>query len=89
MAQAASFDNLCRVSGLDEEQAVTALEELLQRQLLIEPPALQRWAHDPVYTFSHQKVSEVVYAEAGTARRRMLHRRAFAVLQAMAVPAAS
>ena len=86
LAQAASFDNLCRVSGLDERQALAALEELLKRQLLIEPPALQRWAHDPVYTFSHQKVSEVVYAEAGTARRRMLHRRAFAVLQAMAVP---
>ena len=86
LAQAASFDNLCRVSGLDERQAVTALEELLKRQLLIEPPAVQRWARDPVYTFSHQKVSEAVYAEARTARRRMLHRRAFGVLQAMAVP---
>ena len=85
LAQAASFDNLCRVTGLDERQAVTALEELLKRQLLIEPPALQRWAPDPVYTFSHQKVSEVVYAETGTARRRMLHRRAFGILQAMAV----
>jgi tetratricopeptide (TPR) repeat protein len=86
LAQAASFDNLCRVSGLDERQAVTALEELLKRQLLIEPPALQPWEPDPVYTFSHQKVSEVVYAEVGTARRRMLHRRAFEILQAMAVP---
>ncbi len=86
LAQAASFDNLCHVSGLDERQAVAALEELLKRQLLIEPPAQQRWAPDPVYTFSHQKVSEVVYAEARTARRRMLHRRAFAVLQALAVP---
>ena len=87
LAQAASFDNLCRVSGLDETQAVAALEELLRRQLLIEPPAQPRWAPDPVYTFSHQKVSEVVYAEAGTARRRLLHRRAFAVLQALAAPA--
>jgi len=86
LAQAASFDNLCHVSGLDERQAVAALEELLRRQLLIEPPAQQRWAPDPVYTFSHQKVSEVVYAEAGTARRRMLHRRAYAVLQAPVVP---
>ena len=88
LAQAASFDNLCHVSGLDESQALIALEELLKRQLLIEPPTLQSWASDPVYTFSHQKVSEVVYAEAGTVRRRMLHRRAFAVLQALAVPAA-
>ncbi len=87
LAQAASFDNLCHVTGLDETQAVAALEELLRRQLLVEPPALQRWAPDPVYTFSHQKVSEVVYAAAGAARRRMLHRRALAALQAEAVPA--
>ncbi len=88
LAQSASFDNLCHVSGLDESQAVAALEELHKRQLLIEPPATQRWTPDPVYTFSHQKVSEVVYSEAGTARRRMLHRRAFDVLQALAVPSA-
>jgi tetratricopeptide (TPR) repeat protein len=45
-------------------------------------------ARDPIYAFSHQKISEVVYAEAGTARRRMLHRRTFEVLQGGNVPAA-
>ncbi len=89
LAQAASFDHLCRVAGLEEIQAMAALDELLSRQLLLEAddatPVLGR---DPVYRFSHHKVGEVVYAEAGTARRRMLHRRAFEALQATAAPPA-
>jgi DNA-binding SARP family transcriptional activator len=89
LAQNASFDHLCRVSGLEEMQAMAALDELLSRQLLREGdeglPALGR---GPVYSFSHQKVSEVVYAEAGAARRRLLHRRAFEALQASVAPAA-
>ena len=88
LAQAASFDNLCRVSGLDEMQAMTALEELLNRQLLLETDEMQTLTHHPIYTFSHQKVREVVYSEARTARRRMLHRRAFEALQTAATPAA-
>ena len=82
MAQSATFDNLCRVTGLDELKALSALDELLNRQLLLETGELQTVVHDPVYSFSHQKVSEVVYAEAGRARRRLLHRRAFEILQA-------
>lgn len=89
LGQAASFDHLCRVAGLEEVQALTALDELLARQLLLEAddtsPAPNR---DPAYSFSHQKLGEVVYTEAGTARRRILHRRAFEVLQAAMAPAA-
>lgn len=88
LAQAASFDNLCRVAGLDEAQAVSALDELLHRQLLLEAEDAQTFVRDLTYSFSHQKVSEVVYAEAGTARRRLLHRRALATLQTVATPAA-
>lgn len=88
LAQEASFDNLCRVSGLEDVQAVNALEELLNRQLLLETDDAKTMARDPIYAFSHQKISEVVYAEAGTARRRMLHHRTFKVLQGGTVPAA-
>jgi len=89
LVQEASFDHLCRVAGLEEIQAMKALDELLSRQLLLEADeALAVPGRDLVYSFSHQKVSEEVYAEAGTARRRILHRRAFEALQAKAAPPA-
>ena len=89
LGQEASFDHLCRVAGLEEIQALTALDELLARQLLLEPDeASPGSGHDLIYSFSHQKLGEVVYTEAGAARRRILHRRAFEVLQATTTPAA-
>jgi DNA-binding SARP family transcriptional activator len=89
LGQEASFDHLCRVAGLDEIRALTALDELLARGLLLEADeASPAPGRDPTYSFSHHKLSEVVYAEAGGARRRMLHRRAFEVLQAATAPAA-
>lgn len=58
LAQEASFGYLCRVAGLEEIQAMAALDELLSRQLLLEPAeALPAPGRDPVYTFSHQKIS--------------------------------
>ncbi|HEX6384250.1 MAG TPA: tetratricopeptide repeat protein, partial [Anaerolineae bacterium] len=89
LAHAATFNHLCRVTGLEETEALAALDNLLNRQLLLEAnEGLLALARDPVYSFSHQKVSEVVYAEAGAARRRLLHRRAFEALQASAAPPA-
>jgi tetratricopeptide (TPR) repeat protein len=77
------------VAGLEESQALTALDELLARQLLLErDEVVTGSAYEPAYSFSHQKLGEVVYAEAGAARRRILHRRAFEALQATATPAA-
>jgi DNA-binding SARP family transcriptional activator/tetratricopeptide (TPR) repeat protein len=89
LGQEASFDNLCRVTGLEEAQALTALDELLAEELLREAEgASPAPGHEPTYSFSHHKLGEVVYAEAGAARRRILHRRAFEALQAIAAPAA-
>ncbi len=89
LGQEASFDRLCRVAGLEEAQALTALDELLARQLLLEADeASPEPGRDPAYSFSHHKLGEIVYAEAGAARRRMLHRRALEALQATAAPAA-
>ncbi|MEM7800451.1 MAG: hypothetical protein AAF633_14750 [Chloroflexota bacterium] len=68
---------------LEEIDAVETLDDLLGKQLLHETTnPLSLPYHDPVYSFTHQKVSDVVYATASTARRRMLHRRAFQALQA-------
>jgi DNA-binding SARP family transcriptional activator len=89
LAEEASFNHLCQVAGLEEIRVMEALDELLSRQLLLETDeALSTFGRDPIYTFSHQKVSEVVYTEAGAARRRILHRRAFETLQASAAPPA-
>lgn len=86
LAQHAAFDHLCHVAGLQELPAIEALDDLLGKQLLQEVESLLD--HEPIYSFTHQKVGEVVYAEAGTARRRLLHRRAFETLQTVATPAA-
>jgi DNA-binding SARP family transcriptional activator/predicted ATPase len=89
LGQEAKFDNLCRVAGLDVIQALAALDELLARQLLLEADeASAAPIRDTAYNFSHQMLREVVYSEAGSARRRVLHRRTFEALQATAASAA-
>jgi DNA-binding SARP family transcriptional activator/tetratricopeptide (TPR) repeat protein len=84
----ASFDRLCLVSGLAENEALTALDELLTRQLLLEDEDAAGSGREPGYGFSHQKLGDVVYEKAGAARRRILHRRAFEALQTTAGAAA-
>lgn len=65
---------LARTSGLAEGDLVTALDELWQRRIL-------REQGDEAYTFSHDKLREVVYSSLNPTRRRMLHRQ---VAQALA-----
>lgn len=84
--QHATFDHLCHVAGLAEMSAIAALDDLLNKQLLQEVHTAYP-AHDPLYSFTHQKVSEAVYAEAGAARRRRLHRRAYHTLLTTAAAA--
>lgn len=89
LGQQASFDHLVRVAGLEEEQALTVLDELLARQLLQEADEAGPWPNrEIVYRFSHHMFSEVIYSEAGAARRRLLHRRAFEALRTDEAPAA-
>jgi predicted ATPase/DNA-binding SARP family transcriptional activator len=89
LGQQASFDRLRRVAGLEETQALIALDELLNRQLLLETEETSLAPiREPAYSFSHHKLREVIYREAGAARRRILHRRAFETLREEAAPAA-
>ena len=82
LANEITFQQLCHVADLAEGEALTALDELLDKQLLLEMDEVSlAIGHEPQYRFSHHKVSEMVYAEAGAARRRILHRRAFEILQ--------
>jgi tetratricopeptide (TPR) repeat protein len=77
LGRACRFERLCQVAGIEELEGLLALDELLKSQLLLETAAVAR-----PYTFAHDKIRDVVYTEAGDARRRVYHRRAFEALQA-------
>lgn len=74
-----SFDfDTCRIaSGRSEEEAVTAIEALLARGLIVELPAAGPGtaAAAPHYDFSHNQIRALVYHDTSLVRRRLLHRR--------------
>ena len=75
-----TFDQLCRVADLNDNQALSALDEGVTRGLLQETGGRCFFAHDSIRAGA--------YAEAGEIRRRVLHRRALEALQtASASPA--
>jgi DNA-binding SARP family transcriptional activator/predicted ATPase len=74
-----SYTRLAQVAGLGEERGLSGLDELLNAYLLIETDNPGR-----PYTIAHDKIREVVYDEAGGARRRLFHRRAFKGLETAA-----
>lgn len=75
-----TFDQLCHVAEINDNAALSALDELLTRGLLRETGGRCYFAHDSIRAGA--------YAEAGVIRRRVLHRRAFESLQAVsAAPA--
>jgi DNA-binding SARP family transcriptional activator/tetratricopeptide (TPR) repeat protein len=89
------FDTLTRVASLGETEALGALEELIERRLLLEEAGGGEeeeeeplFYADITYSFSHEKIRQVTYTEGGRARRLLLHRRAFEVLEGAGAPAA-
>ena len=68
------FDTLQIVSGRDDETAVAALEELVERSIVEEVPGRGK-AGEPTYDFRHEKLRTLAYEEISLARRRLLHRR--------------
>src|SRR5579859_5051397 len=82
LGRPASFDHLRQVAGMSEDEGLTALEALLAGHLLREA------AGRDAYLFTHDKVRDATYAEAGSARQRVYHRRALQLLAAEGAPAA-
>lgn len=77
------FDHARLVSGQSEDEALDALESLLQAQILREASnSVSNPGADLLYTFSHEKIQRVLYDELSGARRRILHRRALDALTA-------
>ncbi|MFW5942868.1 MAG: ATP-binding protein [Chloroflexota bacterium] len=81
LAREFPFDLLCKVAAASQSEALRALDELLQAQLLREMPQQTQTAGDILYTFTHDKIRDVAYDEAGAARRRVFHRRALDILR--------
>ena len=78
-----TFEELLGVVSLPEDKALSALDEVLASRLLRETDA-----QSDVYAFTHEKVRDVAYTEAGAARRRVFHRRALVALEEEGAPAA-
>src|SRR5439155_23053312 len=66
-----TFEELCQVAQLTPQDGLVALDEALQSLLLHESSHRRegKGRRGVSYYFAHDKVREVVYAEAGDARR--------------------
>lgn len=74
-----TFDRLCALANLGVDPALPALDELINFRLLLE--ASQPGAASD-YIFVNDMLRDVVYTEAGDARRRLFHKRALEILEA-------
>jgi DNA-binding SARP family transcriptional activator len=79
LEQQITFERLCVISNVSEDLALPALDELISGRLLLEAaqPGIAS-----AYAFTNDMLRDVVYTEAGDARRRLFHRRALEVLEA-------
>jgi predicted ATPase len=79
LEQGITFERLCIVSTVTEDIGLSALDELISGRFLLEvaQPGIAS-----VYTFANDMIRDVVYTEAGDARRRLFHRRALDELEA-------
>ena len=75
------------VADLGEAEGLRCVDELLERHLLRVEAAARDEEDEPLlhpsptYSFTHEKIRQVAYTEARPARRRLLHRRAFELLE--------
>jgi len=81
------FKQICHLAGVQEDDGLAALDELLAGRLLVETDKQTPSGASP-YEFTHDKIRDVVYTEAGEARRRLFHQRAFALFEQLQAPAA-
>lgn len=65
----APYETLSRVSRLSEQEIVGALDELLKQRVFAETGSPDSICYD----FTHPLLQQVIYAELGQARARLLH----------------
>jgi DNA-binding SARP family transcriptional activator len=76
-----TFEQLCRVAQLDEQEGVRALEEVLRSGLLREETLVEEAQTVHGYAFPCEMIREVVYQEVGEARQRLLQQRVLLVMR--------
>ncbi|MBN2470855.1 MAG: AAA family ATPase, partial [Anaerolineae bacterium] len=77
--QRMTFQRMCAISNITEDAGLPALDELISYRLLLEVT----WPGTiGAYAFANDMIRDVVYTEAGDARRRLFHRRALEILEA-------
>jgi DNA-binding SARP family transcriptional activator len=77
--QRLTFARLCIVSNIAEDTGLPALDELISGRFLLE---VAQPGTASAYAFANDMIRDVVYTEAGDARRRLFHKRALGVLEA-------
>jgi DNA-binding CsgD family transcriptional regulator/tetratricopeptide (TPR) repeat protein len=65
----APYDTLAKVSGISENEIITAIDELLAHRVLAETGDVDSIYYD----FTHPLLQQVIYSELGQARARLLH----------------
>ncbi|CAA9455735.1 MAG: hypothetical protein AVDCRST_MAG58-1447 [uncultured Rubrobacteraceae bacterium] len=86
------FGVLLAVAGMKENECLRGLDELVGRNLLVEEGGGRgergTFPYPAAYSFSHERIRQVAHTECGWARRQVLHRRAFEVLEGSGAPPA-
>ncbi|MBN2391311.1 MAG: AAA family ATPase [Anaerolineae bacterium] len=80
LGQTFRFEDLQRMSDLSEWQLLEHLDEAFERQLIEEIPAGTQ-AGDLRLRFRQTEIQDVIYADLGPLRRRLLHRKAGEALE--------
>lgn len=75
----ANYEELLAVSGVNEFELVEAIEELQQKQLLME--AIDSGKRGLVYQFYNLQIRNYVYGQMSAIRQRMLHKRTAVYLE--------
>ena len=78
LEQRITFERMCTVSNVSKDLALPALDELISGRLLLE---MEQPGAASTYAFINDMLRDVVYTEAGDARRRLFHQRALEVLE--------
>ncbi len=78
LGQSFDYDHLLETAAGDENNLLTALDDLLRHQLIIENPAgVEDWD----YAFTHHKIQETIVATLPRHRRLHLHKQLAFVLE--------